>query len=127
MSTCSTQGIKISVRSRYLADESDPDQEKFIFTYEVTIENEGEIPAQLLTRHWIIKDGDNNIEEVRGDGVIGQMPYLEPGQSFTYTSFCPLRSKFGVMRGSYGMVRPDGDTFDAEIAPFALMPQFMLN
>jgi ApaG protein len=127
MSICITQGIRISVNTRYLSDESDPDQSKYIFAYEVTIENEGEAPAQLLTRHWIIKDAENNVEEVRGDGVIGQMPYLDPGQAFTYTSFCPLRSKFGVMRGSYGMVRPDGETFEAEIAPFALLPQFMLN
>ena len=127
MSVAVTQGIKISVISKYLEAESEPEQDKYIFAYQVTIENEGNESAQLLTRHWIIQDAYNHVEEVIGEGVVGQTPLLKPGQSFTYTSFCPLRTEWGTMRGSYGMIRPNGETFDAEIAPFALLPHYMLN
>ena len=127
VSDCITQGIKVSVRTRYMAEESEPQQKKFLFAYEITIENEGERPAQLLSRHWIIKDAFNQIEEVRGPGIVGQTPSLEPGESFTYTSYCPLRTEYGTMRGTYQMVRPDGSEFDAAIAPFALMTTSMLN
>ncbi len=127
MSTCVTQGIKITVNPSYLPDQSEPDENKFIFAYQITIANEGNQPAQLLDRHWIIKNAENHVEEVEGPGVIGQTPYLEPGESFTYTSFCPLSTDYGIMKGSYGMTRPDGERFEAEIAPFALLPQWMLN
>ena len=127
MSVCITQGIKVSVRTRYLSDESEPENKKYLFAYEITIENEGTLPAQLVSRHWMIKDAFNEVEEVRGEGVVGQTPYLEPGESFTYSSYCPLRTDYGTMRGSYQMVRPNGEEFDAVIAPFALMPAFMLN
>lgn len=127
MSVCVTQGIRISVRTRFLVDQSEPEQNKFLYAYEVTIVNEGSEPAQLLTRHWVVKDGDNNVQEVRGEGVVGKTPYLARGQSFTYTSYCQLQSEWGSMRGSYGMVRPSGESFQAEIAPFALLPQHLLN
>ena len=127
MSVAVTQGIKISVITRYLAEESEHEQSKYIFAYQVTIENEGSEPAQLLTRHWIIKDAVNHVEEVIGEGVVGNTPLLEPGKSFTYTSFCPLATEWGIMGGSYGMVRPNGETFDAIIAPFVLLPHYMLN
>lgn len=127
MSVCITRGIKISVESRYLQEESEPEQDKYIFAYQVTIENEGSEPVQLLTRHWIIKDEYNNVEQVKGEGVVGNQPVVEPGESFTYASRCPLRTEFGIMRGSYGMVRSDGEAFEAKIAPFALLPFYMLN
>jgi ApaG protein len=127
VSVAVTQGIRVMVQTQYLPDQSDPAANKFLFAYQITIANEGTLPAQLLTRHWIIKDAHNHVEEVRGEGVVGETPHLEPGQSFTYTSYCPLRTEYGTMRGTYGMARPDGETFDAVIAPFALMPHYMLN
>lgn len=127
MSVAVTQGIRVMVQTQYLPDQSDPAANKYLFAYQITIANEGTQPAQLLTRHWIIKDALNHVEEVRGEGVVGETPHLEPGQSFTYTSYCPLRTEYGTMRGTYGMIRPDGETFDAVIAPFALMPHYMLN
>ena len=127
MSNYVTQGIRIAARPFYLAEESEPKDEKFLFAYEITITNEGEGPVQLVDRHWIIKDAHNNIEEVEGDGVVGQTPILQPGESFSYQSYCPLRTNYGFMRGSYGLIRPDGERFEATIATFALMPQWMLN
>ncbi len=127
MSVCIAQGIKITVKTQYRSAESEPAENRYCFAYQITIENQGEQPAQLLTRHWIIKDAHNHVEEVKGAGVVGQTPLIQPGESFTYVSWCPLRTDYGTMRGSYGMMRPDGDTFEAAIAPFALLPQFMLN
>ena len=127
MSVCITEGIKVSVRTRYMADESEPEAKKFLFAYEITIENEGTQSAQLLSRHWIIKDAFNGVEEVRGPGVVGQMPHLSPGESFTYTSYCPLPTEYGTMRGTFQMAREGGGEFDAVIAPFALMTTSMLN
>ncbi len=127
MSVCTTQGIKISVVSLYVAEQSEPERNKYVFSYHITIENEGTEPAQLLARHWVIKDAYHNIEEVQGDGVVGEMPIIEPGGAFTYSSWCPLRTEYGTMRGTYSMVRPDGEMFQAVIAPFALMPPSMLN
>lgn len=127
MSEALTEGIRITVRCRYLENESEPDRDQYLFAYEVQIDNEGLTPAQLLTRHWIIQDANNYIEEVIGEGVVGQTPFLKPGESFKYTSFCPLRTTWGTMRGTYGMQRPDGAHFDAVIAPFALMPHYLLN
>lgn len=127
MSICVTQGIKISVEPMYSPENSEPEKSKYIFSYHITIENEGESSAQLLTRHWIIKDAWHHIEEVRGEGVVGEMPILEPGAAFTYSSWCPLKTEYGTMRGTFGMVRPDGEPFEAVIAPFVLMPPSMLN
>jgi ApaG protein len=127
MSIAITQGIKISVQTRYLEDESEPKQDKFVFAYQITIANEGSDEAQLLTRHWLIQDATNHVDEVIGDGVIGQMPVLTPGNEFVYTSYCPLKTEWGIMKGSYGMVRPDGEQFEAVIAPFVLMPPHLLN
>ncbi len=127
MSICVTQGIKVSVQPVYSPEHSEPEQNKYVFAYHITIENEGEETAQLLTRRWIIKDAWHHIEEVSGEGVIGEMPILEPGGAFTYSSWCPLRTEYGTMRGTYGMVRPDGEVFEAIIAPFVLMPPAMLN
>ena len=127
MSEAITEGIRIAVQARYLEEKSEPQQEKYLFAYQITISNEGEDDAQLLTRHWIIQDATNYVDEVVGEGVIGETPLLEPGRSFTYTSFCPLRTEWGIMKGTYGMIRPDGEVFDAVIAPFALMPPYLLN
>jgi len=127
MSVAITEGIRIAVATRYMEDKSEPQHEKFLFAYEITISNEGDDDAQLLTRHWIIQDATNFVDEVVGEGVIGETPILAPGRSFKYTSFCPLRTEWGIMKGTYGMVRPGGQEFDAVIAPFALMPPYLLN
>jgi ApaG protein len=127
MSICTTQGIRVAVRPFYLPQESDPESESWVFAYEITITNEGDSSARLVDRQWVIKDARNNIHEVEGGGVIGQTPTLEPGESFTYQSYCPLGTNYGFMRGHYGMIREDGERFEAEVAPFALLPQWMLN
>lgn len=111
----------------YVPERSNPSGSYWFFAYEVTMSNESDEPAQLLTRHWIITDGDGAVEEVVGEGVVGETPTLEPGESFTYTSFCPLRTESGTMHGTYGMVRPDGRKFDATIAPFTLTEPYTIN
>jgi ApaG protein len=127
MSVAITNGIRITVATRYLENESEPQQNKYLFAYEITISNEGDMQAQLLSRHWIIQDALNSVDEVRGEGVVGKTPTLDPGNSFTYTSYCPLRTEWGIMKGTYSMVRPNGEEFDAVIAPFALMSPHLLN
>ena len=122
-----TQGIRVSVQSRYLPDRSNPARREFVFAYTVRITNEGERTAQLVSRHWIITDGAGRIQEVRGDGVVGAQPVLNPGQSFEYTSGCALPTQFGTMEGTYRMVRDDGEDFDAVIAPFSLAMPHTLN
>lgn len=120
-STATTEGIRVSVRSRYLAEQSAPDQGRYVFAYTIVIANHGTRTAQLRTRHWIITDARGTIEEVRGDGVVGEQPRLEPGEQFQYTSGCVLKTPLGTMQGTYQMVRDDGDEFDAEIATFSLV------
>lgn len=127
MSTAITQGIRVTVRSEYLPDRSSPTQRTYVFAYTVTIANEGQAAAQLRSRHWIITDGEGNVQEVKGDGVVGAQPLLRPGQSFEYTSHCALRTPRGTMRGTYQMVRDDGVRFDAIIAPFSLALPHSLN
>jgi ApaG protein len=127
MSVAITNGIRVAVATRYLPDHSEPKEEKFVFAYDITISNEGDEQAQLLARHWIIQDATNFVDEVIGEGVVGKTPILQPGRSFSYTSFCPLRTEWGVMKGTYNMARPDGEEFEAVIAPFALMPPHLLN
>lgn len=127
MSVAITNGIRVAVATRYLEHESEPQQNKYLFAYEITISNEGETQAQLMSRHWIIQDAMNSVDEVQGEGVVGKTPTLEPGRSFTYTSYCPLRTEWGIMKGTYNMVRPDGEEFEAIIAPFALMSPHLLN
>jgi ApaG protein len=127
VSSAITDGIEVSVRSEFRPDRSFPAQSRFLFTYTVRILNGGTAGARLLSRHWIITDARGEREEVTGDGVVGQQPHLEPGQSFQYTSFCVLRTPLGQMRGTYTMVREDGKTFEAEIAPFALAVPAALN
>ena len=126
-STALTEGIRVSVRSQYVADQSVPLGQRYVFAYTVRIENEGTEPAQLRTRHWIITDGAGKVDEVKGPGVVGQTPYLRPGERFEYTSGCVLATPRGDMRGTYQMHRPDGREFDATIATFVLALPHSLN
>ena len=122
-----TEGIKITVATTYRPEQSAPRAHRYVFAYTVRIVNEGTVTAQLRTRHWIITDGDGHVEEVRGDGVVGAQPTLEPGGRFEYTSGCVLTTPRGTMRGTYRMHRTDGYVFDAEIAPFELALPRTLN
>lgn len=119
-SSAETDGIRVRVQSHYLADQSSPRNDRYVFAYTITISNESAQTAQLQTRHWIITDGRGTVEEVRGDGVVGEQPRLHPGQSFQYTSGCVLTTPIGTMHGTYRMWRDDGSYFDAVIAPFSL-------
>lgn len=127
MSVAVTEGIRIEVEPRYVPERSSPAQECWFFAYRVRITNEGQEPAQLVSRHWIITDGGGRVEHVRGPGVVGETPRLEPGQTFEYTSFCPLPTPSGSMRGSYQMIRDDGRSFEAGIEVFTLMAPPLLN
>jgi len=115
-----TEGIRVRVQSLYLPDQSSPRDDRYVFAYTITISNESARTAQLRTRHWIITDARGEIEEVRGDGVVGEQPRLAPGQTFQYTSGCQLSTSIGTMHGTYRFWRDDGSYFDAEIAPFSL-------
>ena len=127
MASALSDGIRVEVRSDYRADRSEPRQRRWLFSYTVTIRNEGIAPAQLISRRWLITDGAGRHEEVEGEGVVGRQPRLEPGQAFEYSSFCVLPTSHGSMRGSYRMVRDDGTAFDAAIAPFSLVVPGTLN
>ncbi len=127
MSEAVTKGVRVTVTSQYLPDRSSPRTRQYVFAYTVHIGNEGQLAAQLRTRHWIITDGKGNVQEVRGEGVVGKQPLLAPGQSFEYTSGCVLETPHGTMHGSYQMVRPDGEQFDAVIAPFLLAVPASVN
>jgi ApaG protein len=123
--TAVTSGIRVDVRTEYRPDRSSAG--RFLFTYTIRISNEGEEPAKLLARHWIITDAHGEREEVVGEGVVGQQPRVVAGESFEYTSFCILRTALGSMRGTYRMVRDDGDEFEAEIPAFSLAVPGSLN
>jgi ApaG protein len=112
--------IDVSVVTRFLAEQSQPEHQRFAFAYTVTVQNNGALPARLLSRHWVITDGDGKVEEVRGSGVVGQQPLIEAGQSHTYSSGTVMATKVGNMQGSYQMLAEDGQHFDAVIAPFRL-------
>ena len=122
-----TRGVRVKVQSEYSPDQSAPSKNQWFFLYTVTISNESAETVQLLTRHWVITDGTGHIEEVRGPGVVGKQPTLKPGESFEYTSGCPLSTPFGVMEGTYQMVTQDGDRFDAKIAPFTLSEPYTVH
>jgi ApaG protein len=115
-----TRGIRIAVVAEYAPDRSQPARQQWFFLYTITITNEGHETVQLMSRHWIITDGKGRIEEVKGPGVIGKQPVLAPGESFTYTSGCPLETQFGLMEGTYQMISKTGEAFDVKIAPFTL-------
>ena len=122
-----TRGVRVHVRSEYAPERSRPSENEWFFLYTVTISNEGSETVQLLTRHWIITDGTGHVEEVRGPGVVGAQPTLQPGESFEYTSGCPLSTPFGVMEGTYQMVSRNGERFDARIAPFTLSEPYTVH
>jgi len=110
----------ITVAPRFLAEQSDPENDKYLFAYTIRIVNSGNIAAQLLSRHWIITDAHQHVEEVKGPGVVGEQPKLAPGEAFEYTSGCPLPTPHGSMRGSYQCVAADGTEFEVPIAEFLL-------
>ena len=114
----------VSAVPHYMESQSSPDDDRYVFAYTVTIRNTGDVAGQLLSRHWIITDAEGHVEEVRGEGVVGEQPVLQPGQSFEYTSGCPLATPVGSMKGSYQCVAADGTPFEAPIPEFILsMPR----
>jgi len=115
-----TRDISVSVETRFLEGDSDPDEAYFVWAYRITIENMGDETVQLLTRHWQITDNQGRLQEVRGDGVVGEQPTLTPGGKFTYSSGTPLSTASGFMRGSYGMTTENGTRFDIEVPAFSL-------
>lgn len=128
MSNTLTQGVRILVRPRYVPEQSDPDKGQWLFAYHITIRNEGERAVQLLSRHWVITNGEGKVEEVRGPGVVGYQPLLQPGEEFQYTSGCPLDTPVGTMHGEFNMVvQGSGEKFDAAIEPFRLAVPSALN
>ncbi len=126
-SRAATKGVVVAVESFFVPQRSRPDEGLWFFAYRVTIANTGENPVQLLSRHWIITDGNGETQEVRGPGVVGEQPRLEPGEVFRYTSACPLHTPVGTMHGSYQMSDDEGEGFDADIAPFGLGAPGVLN
>ena len=112
--------IDIAVATQFLDDQSAPDENRYAFAYTIRIRNAGEVPARLMTRHWIITDANGKVQEVRGDGVVGEQPWLRPGEQFEYTSGALLETNVGTMRGSYAWVADDGTRFDAPIPAFTL-------
>lgn len=122
-----TRGVTIDVRPEFLPNDSDPTQGLWMYAYHVRITNQGTDTVQLRTRHWIITDATGRVEEVRGPGVVGQQPVLEPGDHFDYSSGCPLPTPMGTMHGSYEMITSRGERFDAQIAPFTLAEPLSMN
>jgi ApaG protein len=112
--------IRVEVETSYLDEQSDPKESRYVFSYTITIRNEGLVAARLLARHWVITDANGKVQDVRGDGVVGEQPYLKPGQGFRYSSGAVLETPVGAMQGSYEMVTDDGTHFDAPIAVFRL-------
>jgi len=122
-----TRGVRVEVNVEFVPQRSDRALGRWFFAYHIRITNEGPVTVQLLTRHWIITDSDGRVEEVQGPGVVGAQPVLQSGQSFEYSSFCPLRTPFGSMRGTYQMVTQSGEQFDAQIATFSLNEPYSVH
>lgn len=120
MATPEPYQIRVVVQTRFLNDQSAPDSNRFVFAYTIRIVNEGSVAARLISRHWVITDANGKVEEVRGDGVVGEQPFLRPGQDFEYTSGAVLETALGTMRGCYHMLAEDGCNFDADIPQFTL-------
>ena len=119
--------IRVDVETRYIEDQSNPEQNYYVFAYTITIQNKGRQSAQLLTRHWVITDSNQKVQEVRGDGVVGEQPKLKPGEQFVYTSGTRLETEIGTMKGSYQMLADDGSHFDATIDEFVLSTPRVLH
>ncbi len=119
--------IRVQVATRYIADESEPESDRYVFAYTITISNGGDVAARLISRHWIITDANGKVQEVNGDGVVGEQPYLSPGEEFRYSSGAVLETPVGAMQGIYRMEADGGVGFDALIAPFTLAVPGLLN
>jgi ApaG protein len=127
MSDAVTNSVRVEVMSRHSPENSRPHQGEWVFQYTVRITNQGTETVQLISRHWIITDASEHVEEVQGLGVVGEQPVLAPGESFKYSSWCPLKTPMGKMQGTYQMARAGGTQFDIEIAPFALKAAYTVN
>jgi ApaG protein len=112
--------IRVDVETSYLSDQSSPDEQRYVFSYTITIRNEGQVPAKLLSRRWLITDANGKVQEVQGEGVVGEQPHLKPGQGFRYSSGTVIETPVGAMEGTYFMQADDGHRFDAPIAAFRL-------
>ena len=119
--------IRIHVATNYIDDQSEPDADRYVFAYTITISNNGEMPATLISRHWVITDANGKVQEVNGDGVVGEQPYLQPGERFRYSSGAVLETPVGAMQGLYRMVTDTGSSFDAPIEPFTLAVPGLLH
>jgi ApaG protein len=122
-----TYSIEVEAEPAYIPGQSDPEQNRYVFSYTITIRNTGDVAARLMTRHWIITNANNEVQEVRGDGVVGDQPHLKPGEGYQYTSGSIMETPVGSMRGSYQMLADDGTEFDAEIPTFTLAVPGALN
>jgi ApaG protein len=122
-----TRDIRVEVLAQHSNEHSRPNEGEWVFQYTVRITNLGSEPVQLISRHWVITDGTDHIEEVHGPGVVGQQPKLGPGESFKYSSWCPLKTPMGMMHGTYQMLGSDGQQFDIEIAPFGLKARYTVQ
>jgi len=127
MNETDLNNIRVDVETRYIEDQSNPEQNYYVFAYTITIRNKGTQSAQLLTRHWVITDSNQKIQEVRGDGVVGEQPLLKPGEQFVYTSGTRLETEIGTMKGSYQMLADDGSQFDAAVDEFVLSTPRVLH
>jgi len=119
--------IRIKVATNYVDEQSEPESDRYVFAYTITIHNEGSVPATLLSRHWIITDANGKVQEVSGDGVVGEQPHLDPGEEFRYSSGAVLETPVGAMQGLYRMQADSGESFDAPIEPFTLAVPGMLH
>ena len=127
MTNAQFNNIQVDVQTRYIEDQSNPEQNHYVFAYTITIQNKGDQTAQLLSRHWVITDSNHKVQEVRGDGVIGEQPVLKPGEQFVYTSGTRLETSVGTMKGSYQMKADDGSQFDAAVDEFVLSTPRVLH
>jgi ApaG protein len=127
METSLQYRIMVEVETMYIQEQSAPEENRYVFAYTITITNKGSVPAQLISRHWTITDANNKIQEVRGEGVVGEQPYLEPGDTFRYTSAAMIETPVGCMQGKYQMVADDGFEFDADIPIFNLSTPHTLH
>ena len=127
MSDMNEHNIRVEVETTFVPGQSDPDADRYVFAYTITIHNEGSVAARLMTRHWIITDSNGQTQEVEGEGVVGEQPYLRPGEGFQYTSGTMIETPVGTMRGTYHMLSDDGTHFEAPIAPFTLAAPRVLH